>query len=64
VVATYLNKPEWKIRAITRDPSKAAAKKLEAQDVEVVVADLNDVKSLTEAFKVTGPSLYENVSLT
>lgn len=52
MVATYLNSPEWKIRAITRDPSKPAAKKLEAQGVEVVAADLSDVESLTVAFKV------------
>ena len=53
VVARYLEKPEWKIRAITRDLSKPAAKKIEGQGVEVVAADLNDVDSLITAFKVS-----------
>jgi hypothetical protein len=53
VVATYLKKPEWKIRAITRDPSKPAAKKREAQGVAVVKADLDDADSLVAAFKVS-----------
>jgi NmrA-like family len=53
VVATYLKRPERRIRAITRDPSKPAAKKLEAQGMEVVDADLNDVDSLVAAFKAS-----------
>ncbi len=58
MVATYLKRPEWKIRAITRDPSKPAAKKLEEQGVEVVAADLNDQDSLITAFKVSRPRLF------
>jgi NmrA-like family len=43
VVATYLKRPEWKIRAITLNPSKPATKKLGEQGVEVVLADFNVV---------------------
>jgi hypothetical protein len=53
VAATYLKRPEWRICAITRDPSKPAAKKLEAQGVEVVDADLINMDSLVAAFKVS-----------
>jgi uncharacterized protein YbjT (DUF2867 family) len=52
VIKTYLNRKEWKIRAITRDPSKEAAQKLRQKGVEVVAGDLNDVESLKLAFKV------------
>lgn len=42
VVATYLKRHEWKIRAITLYPSKPAAKQLGEQGVEIVLADFND----------------------
>lgn len=41
---------QFKIRAITRDASKPAAKALSEQGVEVVEADLNDKQSLIKAF--------------
>ena len=42
MVATYLKRHEWKIRAITLYPSKPAAKQLGEQGVEIVLADFND----------------------
>ena len=42
---------EFKIRGITRDPSKPNAKALEAKGVETVAADTNDKSSLLAAFK-------------
>jgi hypothetical protein len=56
-VATYLKRHEWKIRAITLYPSKPAAKQLEEQGVEIVLADFNDGESLCAAFKVNRPKL-------
>lgn len=48
----YIKTPGWRVRAITRDPSKPAAKNLQDQGAEVVAADLGDVESLKAAFKV------------
>lgn len=42
---------EFKIRGITRDPSKANAKALEARGVECVAGDTNDKESLKHAFQ-------------
>ncbi|GAB7352967.1 hypothetical protein MBLNU459_g3538t1 [Dothideomycetes sp. NU459] len=42
---------EFKIRGITRDVSKPAAKALESQGVEIVGADLNSKDSVAEAIK-------------
>ena len=42
---------KFKIRAITRDPSKPEAKALQESGVEVVKADLNDKQSIKQAFK-------------
>ena len=41
---------EFKIRGITRDPSKPNAKALEAQGVECVAGDINDKASIKAAF--------------
>lgn len=53
VVATVLSNPklssEYKIRGVTRDPSKPNAQKLSAQGVEMVSADMNDPESLKSA---------------
>ncbi len=38
-------------RAVTRDPGKDKARALAAQGAEVVAADLDDVESLTQAFR-------------
>ncbi|KAK4076556.1 uncharacterized protein Triagg1_4159 [Trichoderma aggressivum f. europaeum] len=43
-------KKDWTVRAITRDVTKASAKKLESQGAELVAADINDGKSLAKAF--------------
>ena len=42
---------EFKIRGITRDPSKPNAKALEARGVECVAADIGDRDSIEAAFK-------------
>ena len=50
VADTFLHLPGWRVRGITRDPTKVQAQELTARGVEIVVADLNDVKSLIPAF--------------
>lgn len=54
VAQIFLSDPKlketWKVRGITRDPSKAAAQELAAQGAEVVQADVNDSASLEKAF--------------
>ena len=52
VVRALLKDKEWKIRGITRDTSKDAAKDLEKQGVEVVSANIDDEESLLRAFEV------------
>ena len=52
VVQALLKDKSWKIRGITRDTSKDAAKALEKQGVEVVSANIDDEKSLLKAFEV------------
>ncbi|KAK2811522.1 hypothetical protein FQN50_002145 [Emmonsiellopsis sp. PD_5] len=50
-VATQLLKnPSYKIRGLTRDPSKPAAQSWTARGVELVRGDLDDVDSLKAAF--------------
>ncbi|GAP84338.1 hypothetical protein SAMD00023353_0701530 [Rosellinia necatrix] len=53
IVKKFLNDPKlnttWAVRGVTRDISKESAKKLAAQSVEVVAADLNDKSSLVKA---------------
>ncbi|KAK8851495.1 NmrA-like family protein [Apiospora arundinis] len=55
VVQTFLHdaklKNEWSVRGVTRDVSKESSKKLAAQGVDVVSADLNDKASIVEALK-------------
>ncbi|KAK7914666.1 NMRAL1 protein, partial [Apiospora marii] len=41
----------WSVRGVTRDVTKDSSKKLAAQGVEVVSADLNDKTSIVEALK-------------
>jgi hypothetical protein len=52
VLEVFIKESGWKIRGITRDPTKDAAKALEARGVEIVKADIEDVESLKNAFKV------------
>lgn len=53
VISTVLANPklssEYKLRGITRDPSKPSAKKLADQGVEMVSADMNDLDALKSA---------------
>jgi len=53
VAKIFLNDPrlkdEWTVRAVTRDVTKDAAKKLADDGAEVVAADLNDKASLVKA---------------
>jgi NmrA-like family len=41
----------WKIRGVTRDPTKAESLNLVKRGIEVVKGDVNDVNSLKAAFK-------------
>ncbi|ERF69208.1 hypothetical protein EPUS_01165 [Endocarpon pusillum Z07020] len=53
VIASVLSNPqlssEYKLRGITRDPSKPNAKKLSEKGVEMVSADMNDPDALRKA---------------
>jgi uncharacterized protein YbjT (DUF2867 family) len=53
VIANVLSNPklssEYKLRGITRDPSKPNAQKLSSQGVEMVSADMNDLDALKSA---------------
>lgn len=55
VIKAVLAHPElsktYKIRAVTRDPTKANAQVFRDQGVEVVKGDQNDLASLREAVK-------------
>lgn len=42
-------KPDWAVRAVTRDTTKESAKKLQSQGAEVISADTNDKTSLVKA---------------
>lgn len=55
VVNVMKKTPGWKVRAITRNPASDAAKKLEADGIEVVQADFDDEVSLRKAFNVSMP---------
>lgn len=50
VADAFLTDENWRIRAVTRGPSKPAAQKWAARGVELVRGDLDDVKSLVAAF--------------
>jgi uncharacterized protein YbjT (DUF2867 family) len=50
-VLRHLMPHGWRLRAMTRDPSKPAAKELAAQGVEVVKADNDDPASLERAME-------------
>ncbi|KAL4744696.1 hypothetical protein BDW72DRAFT_212266 [Aspergillus terricola var. indicus] len=51
VIAAFANNPQYQIRGLTRNPSSAAAKDLAAKGIEVVRADINDIDTITAAFK-------------
>lgn len=50
VAESFLTDNNWRVRAITRDPSKPAAQEWAARGVELVAADQDDVDSLKKAF--------------
>jgi len=50
VVSAFLNNPSYKVRAITRNTTSAAAAALVASGAEVVQADLNSLASVQAAF--------------
>lgn len=51
VAKTFLKDPTYKIRGVTRDPTKAESKALEAHGIEIVKGDVDDVETLKAAFK-------------
>ena len=51
VVNIMKKTPGWQVRAVTRNPSSDAAKKLSAEGIEVVQADMDDEASLRKAFE-------------
>lgn len=50
VADAFLTDDDWRVRAITRDPSKPVAQEWKSRGVELVAADQDDVESLTKAF--------------
>ncbi|KAL6899924.1 hypothetical protein GGI43DRAFT_423084 [Trichoderma evansii] len=51
VVDAFLKDAAWRVRGLTRNPSSAKAKELSARGVEVVQADLDNLSSLSVAFR-------------
>lgn len=51
VARRFAQDPAYKVRGLCRNPSSDAAKKLAAEGVEVVAADLDDVDTLKKAFE-------------
>ncbi|KAI9717640.1 MAG: hypothetical protein M1812_004585 [Candelaria pacifica] len=51
VADVYLNEPNWRIRGLTRDVSRPAAKDWASKGIEMVPIDLDSISSLEEAFK-------------
>jgi hypothetical protein len=51
VAKAFLKDPEYTIRGITRDPTKAESKALVAQGIEIVKGDIDVVESLKVAFQ-------------
>lgn len=53
VVNVMRKTPGWSVRAVTRNPTSEAAKKLAAAGVEVVQASFDNEASLVNAFQVS-----------
>ncbi|KAL2357958.1 hypothetical protein BJ546DRAFT_835245 [Cryomyces antarcticus] len=51
VADVFLKDPSYKVRGISRDPSKPSGKAWTEKGVEMVAANLDDLDSLTSAFK-------------
>ncbi|KAH7073089.1 hypothetical protein BKA63DRAFT_446388 [Paraphoma chrysanthemicola] len=50
VAATFLDEPDWTVRGITRDLSKAASRKWAARGADMVAGDLDVPDTMAEAF--------------
>jgi uncharacterized protein YbjT (DUF2867 family) len=50
VAQVFLQEPEWRVRAVTRNPASAKAQDLAARGAEVVQADLDSPSTLSSAF--------------
>lgn len=51
IARKFLDLPSWKVRGITRNPSSQNALHWEAEGVEIVKGDLDDIASLRAAFQ-------------
>ncbi|MCJ1450087.1 hypothetical protein MMC28_000416 [Mycoblastus sanguinarius] len=51
VADVFLGEPSWKIRGLTRDPSKPSAQSLTAKGIEMVAGDLDHPATLEKAFQ-------------
>ncbi|KAK5030403.1 hypothetical protein LTS07_005187 [Exophiala sideris] len=51
VIKAFLNDSSFRVRAVARNPSSAAAQALKAKGVDVVQGEFTDISSLTQAFK-------------
>jgi uncharacterized protein YbjT (DUF2867 family) len=50
VAQVFLQEPEWRVRAVTRNPSSAKAQALASRGAEVVQGDLDSPSTLSSAF--------------
>ncbi|KAF2194364.1 NAD(P)-binding protein [Zopfia rhizophila CBS 207.26] len=50
VADAFLTAENWRVRGITRDPSKPAAQEWASRGVEIVPADMDNIESLVTAF--------------
>ncbi|KAL2859415.1 hypothetical protein BJX68DRAFT_226229 [Aspergillus pseudodeflectus] len=51
VAEVFLQEPQWRVRAVTRNPASAKAQALAARGAEVVQADLDSPSTLSAAFR-------------
>jgi uncharacterized protein YbjT (DUF2867 family) len=51
VAQAFLQEPQWRVRAVTRNPASAKAQALAARGAEVVQADLDLPSTLPSAFQ-------------
>jgi NmrA-like family len=51
VARTFLKEPGWRVRGITRDISSSASRRLQAEGLEMVAANLDQTQSLISAFE-------------
>ncbi|KAJ5816529.1 NmrA-like family protein [Penicillium robsamsonii] len=51
VAEVFLQEPQWRVRAVTRNPASTKAQSLAARGAEVVQADLDSPSTLSSAFE-------------